>query len=154
MTKPKNYCNDSEPQYMKHRLNSSYLIWLYDCQYSNRCEGFSKEHIKAKKQQQKTLPFLGFLYSCVYLSYQEWTDVSASPLQVFICTSRTEPKPKKPGTCPWPHGPQGWSRWGSRWPRPQGCCGQEPTKKILWDWGMKYLSEQPCPPAECVWGRE
>lgn len=44
-------------------------------------------------------------------------------LLLFICTSQPNPEQHRPGTCPWRHGPEGWSPEGTWWPWPRGCSG-------------------------------
>jgi len=53
-------------------------------------------------------------------------------LLLLIGTSQPGPETQQPGTCPETHEHQGWSRWGTWRPWPQGCCGRESVKRRKW----------------------
>lgn len=68
------------------------------------------------------------------LSYSDWQGVyPACMLSVlcwqFICTSQTGHEPGQPGTCPWTHGPQGWTPRGTWWPGQQACSERGAVKR-------------------------
>lgn len=77
-----------------------------------------------------------FLHLIFYSGWQWWSTLkhvwasifcscSCSP---FTGISQTGRGTELPGTCPGPHGPQGWSPRGRRWPAQPGCCERESVK--------------------------